>query len=63
MDNFEEAESKYGKIYKVAGPRKYTSQFINFDQSVLTHVTHVYSGRCRENVRIKDVRASQGWMG
>jgi len=26
MDNFEDKQSKYGKIYKVAGPRKY-SQF------------------------------------
>jgi hypothetical protein len=24
MENFEEKQSKYGKIYKVAGPRKYT---------------------------------------
>ena len=46
MDTFEEAESKYGKIYKVAGPRKYTSQFIKFDQRVLTRLSHAYSGRC-----------------
>ena len=24
VDNFENGESKYGRIYKVAGPRKYT---------------------------------------
>ena len=25
MEDFEEKQSKYGKIYKVAGPRKYKS--------------------------------------
>ena len=29
MDNFDEAQSKYGKIYKVAGPRKWLPNLLS----------------------------------
>lgn len=36
VDNFEMAESKYGRIFKVAGPRKYPSP----SQLSLKHELH-----------------------
>ena len=51
MVDFEFAESKYGRIFKVAGPCKPYFKL------------KLPSGRCRENVRIKDVRASQSRLG
>ena len=57
MENFEEGQSKYGRIYKVAGPCKYT--LISF----ITNLMFTYSGRWRANVRNQNVRARQNWMG
>lgn len=56
MDNFEEGQSKYGRIFKVAGPCKY-SPF------PLIIFLRVFSGRRREHVRSKDVRARQDRLG
>lgn len=52
MEDYDQAESKYGRIYKVAGPRKYQGVRANH-----------FSGRRRKNVRINDVRACKGWLG
>ena len=52
MDNFEEGQSKYGRIYKVAGPRKYSSSYSSLN-----------SGGRREHVRLQDVRARQDRLG
>lgn len=43
MDNFEEKQSKYGKIYKVAGPRKYT---LNTDP--FAYLTRFMSAECEK---------------
>ena len=52
MDNFEEGQSKYGRIYKVAGPRKYLFLFLSLN-----------SGGRRKHVRFQDVRARQDRLG
>ena len=55
VDNFEMGESKYGRIYKVAGPRKYFLEFLT--------LFLLRSGRCGEHVGLQDVRARQGRLG
>ena len=62
VENFEEGETKYGRIFKVAGPRKYPiSGFLA--KLTRSKLLVLFSGRCREHVRHKDVRAGQGWLG
>ncbi len=51
MEDYDLAESKFGRIYKVAGPCKHHST----SATQRPKLTFDYSGRCRENVRIKDV--------
>ena len=77
MENFEEKQSKYGKIYKVAGPRKSLFQFYLFLASrfmrgseqiqknwfTVTHFIFYISCCGRKHVWIKNVRARQNWMG
>ena len=48
VDNFEMVESKYGRIFKVAGPRKYSPAFawveVTHRQTIiLWHVSHQLS--------------------
>ena len=76
VDNFEMAESKYGRIFKVAGPRKYSPVFAwvevhitsradrqSFFGMSLTNFLCIFSRRGREYVRLKNVRAGQGRLG
>ena len=75
VDNFEMAESKYGRIFKVAGPRKYSFAstwievlFISLTDKYsvcmpLTNFLYTFSRRGREYVRLKNVRAGQGRLG
>ena len=56
VDNFELGESKYGRIYKVAGPCKY---FLAFSLTLALF----HSGRRGEHVRLQNVRARQGRLG
>ena len=62
VENFEDGESKYGRIFKVAGPRK--SSFSRLRPLIDTSkLLFWYSGRCREHVGDEDVRAGQGRLG
>lgn len=72
VDNFEMAESKYGRIFKVAGPRKYSfihshsedfpENPIQFGSLFLLNLL-LLSRRRREYVRLQNVRTSQGRLG
>ena len=62
VENFEEGESKYGRIFKVAGPRK--CRILHFPSLIDTSkLLFRFSGRCREHVGDEDVRAGQGRLG
>ena len=78
MENFEDKQSKYGKIYKVAGPRKYSQGVgpfflpraaLSFHESqsstqFINFNLFFDHSRCgRKYVRIKNVRACQDRMG
>ena len=50
VDNFEMAESKYGRIFKVAGPRKYSPAFTWIEVLSLDAQTDNHSfGMCLTN--------------
>ena len=63
VDNFDEGESKYGRIFKVAGPRKYLFSIFHSAPYGISKLLFRCSGRCREHVGHKDVRAREGWLG
>ena len=61
VENFEEGESKYGRIFKVAGPCKYLFSGVSLREC--PNLTLVCSGRGREHVRYQDVRTGQSRLG
>ena len=62
VENFEAGEKKYGRIFKVAGPRKSTFSHLLPIRDMSKLLLH-FSGRCREHVRHEDVRVGQSRLG
>ena len=56
VETFEDGEKKYGRVYKVAGPRKYSQRLDKYSFDC-------HSGRGGMHVRVKDVRVGQSWLG